>query len=539
MGAGAAGVLPQLLLYKSATGLWLPSPYGAIDAGFTFSSPHLYDVLFGTQKGLFFWHPALLFAVAGWIVARGWASSLVWAAGVVLSINTFLIASWFDWQFGGSYGHRGFTDGFVLAAVFMAAFFSWVGGQRHRAAAIAATAACATLAVSLSVAQMIQYWMGVLPIAEHDVGAVPRAVPEIPVASGFSRDRPPDGVTASARACWTIFTPALAPDARRARGNHGVDAVEVAHAAGRLDAHLGAHHAAHQRHVGRRRAAGPEPGRRLDVVGAGRLRQRARRHLLVVGQQRGLDDDLAQDVAVAARQHHGLDVAFDDAEVAGLQGADVDDGVDLAGAVEDRALRLVPLHVGGRRAQREADHRAHADAAAGEQPRAQGDPGRVHAHRREPELRRLAAEVLDVLTRGVGLEQRVVDHRRDTRRRPAERVDADAGGPRVDHRPQPIGTAVAQDAVARARRHGTARRRRGRRHLGHDDVDQPLQLVPGHLIGHLVICASRSRIFASRRMYRGSRIEVVSQVVTMARASSGVTSVAPSASTFAPLCSRE
>ena len=165
VGAGTAGVLPQLLLYKSATGLWLPSPYGAIDAGFNFSSPHLYDVLFGTQKGLFFWHPALLFAVAGWIVARGWASSLVWAAGIVLTINTLLIASWFDWQFGGSYGHRGFTDSFALAAVFMAAFFAWVGGLRHRTAAVGVTAAFATLAVSLSVAQMIQYRIGVLPIA--------------------------------------------------------------------------------------------------------------------------------------------------------------------------------------------------------------------------------------------------------------------------------------------------------------------------------------------------------------------------------------
>ena len=40
-------------------------------------------------------------------------------------------------------------------------------------------------------------------------------------------------------------------------------------------------------------------------------------------------------------------------------------------------------------------------------------------------------------------------------------------------------------------------------------------------------------------MYRGSRIDVVSHVTTIARASSGLTSVAPSVSTFAPLCSRE
>ena len=160
-----AGVLPQLLLYKSATGLWLPSPYDAIGGGFTFGSPHLYDVLFGTAKGLFFWSPALLFAVAGWIVARGWAAALVWPAGVALSINTFLIASWFDWQFGGSYGHRGFTDGFALVAVFMAMFFAFVAGHRHHVAATIATTVCAVLAVLLSVAQMIQYWMGVLPFS--------------------------------------------------------------------------------------------------------------------------------------------------------------------------------------------------------------------------------------------------------------------------------------------------------------------------------------------------------------------------------------
>ncbi len=40
-------------------------------------------------------------------------------------------------------------------------------------------------------------------------------------------------------------------------------------------------------------------------------------------------------------------------------------------------------------------------------------------------------------------------------------------------------------------------------------------------------------------MYLGSFIAVVIQVVTIARASSAVTNVAPSVSTFAPLCSRE
>jgi hypothetical protein len=160
----AAGVLPQLLFYKAATGIWLPSPYAALGVGFTFGSPHLFDVLFGPEKGVFFWSPALLLAVAGWIVARGWAQAFLWSGGLVLAITAYLIASWYDWQFGGSYGHRGFTDGFALVAVFMASFFAWTG-ERHSRVITGAVTVFASLAVLLSVAQMIQYWMGILPIA--------------------------------------------------------------------------------------------------------------------------------------------------------------------------------------------------------------------------------------------------------------------------------------------------------------------------------------------------------------------------------------
>jgi hypothetical protein len=161
----AAGMLPQLLLYKAATTEWLPSPYGALGVGFTFSSPRLFEVLFSPEKGVFFWSPVLFFAVAGWIVARGWAEAFHWAAGLVLTINAMLIASWFDWQFGGSFGHRAFTDGFALVAVFMAAFVEWTGERRGRVPVAAAVTVLATLAVLLSVAQMIQYWLGILPIA--------------------------------------------------------------------------------------------------------------------------------------------------------------------------------------------------------------------------------------------------------------------------------------------------------------------------------------------------------------------------------------
>jgi hypothetical protein len=161
--AGLIVLAPQLALYRWITGQWFVNAYVTHGMGFSLASPHFADTLFSTQKGLFFWSPILLLGVAGVFVATGWARALALPAIVVFAIQTALIATWSQWQFGASFGHRGFTDGFALAAPLMAASFEWVA--RHRKA-IPVVAIGAAAAVLLSVAQMIQYWIGVLPMAD-------------------------------------------------------------------------------------------------------------------------------------------------------------------------------------------------------------------------------------------------------------------------------------------------------------------------------------------------------------------------------------
>jgi hypothetical protein len=158
----AAGVAPQAMIYEHATGHWIVNAYAQL-GGFTFASPHLWGVLFGTQKGLFFWSPVLLFAVAGCAVPDTGVARIRLPAMIIFPVNVYLIASWFDWQFGGSFGHRAFTDGLALAAVFVAGFFDWVS---HRRRLVPPVAAIATMLVLLSTAQMIQYWLRILPIAD-------------------------------------------------------------------------------------------------------------------------------------------------------------------------------------------------------------------------------------------------------------------------------------------------------------------------------------------------------------------------------------
>lgn len=161
---GAAGlvaclvVAPQLWLYHAASGHWLINSYG--DLGFTFASPHLAGVLWSARKGVFFYAPVLLLAILGIPMLpdslRRWRA----AAVIVLVVHTYLIASWWDWQFGASFGHRGFVDVYPVFALGLAAAFSQAARDRRIRVAVAVSVA---LMCALSIFQMLQYWHGVLP----------------------------------------------------------------------------------------------------------------------------------------------------------------------------------------------------------------------------------------------------------------------------------------------------------------------------------------------------------------------------------------
>ena len=166
----AAGVVfaPQLALYRSATGTVILDPYRNLLAlqgvrAFDFLHPHLAGVLVGVKKGLFFWSPALLLGVVGCFAMRGALRAFLLPSAAVMAAHTMLVASWWDWQFGGSFGHRAFTDLLALFALPIAALYDRAAGTPARKTAVSAFAA---LAVALSIAQMLQYWMGIIPYSD-------------------------------------------------------------------------------------------------------------------------------------------------------------------------------------------------------------------------------------------------------------------------------------------------------------------------------------------------------------------------------------
>lgn len=154
----AAGVFPQLLLYKWTTGHWIVNSYP--EGSFSFGSPHVVATLFSVERGLFFWSPLLLLSVAGLFVATGWARGLIGVTAGVVAIDTYLMASWFMWDMGAGYGHRGYADALALFAIYLASFFAWAADRPRLARA---TAVVAALCVALSIVQMWQYWVGIMP----------------------------------------------------------------------------------------------------------------------------------------------------------------------------------------------------------------------------------------------------------------------------------------------------------------------------------------------------------------------------------------
>ncbi len=159
-GIGLIVCFPQLLYWHFITGKWLFYSYGS--AGFTnILHPHIIDILFSTDRGVFFWAPVLLLSLIGlgllWRHLKEWATPIY----VFLPVWLWLMASWESWQFGESYGHRAFIDIFPLLALALATVYSRAKSPTARYALLA----IAGLGIFANLFLTYQFWILGLPAA--------------------------------------------------------------------------------------------------------------------------------------------------------------------------------------------------------------------------------------------------------------------------------------------------------------------------------------------------------------------------------------
>jgi hypothetical protein len=118
--------LPQLLVWRTVFGTWLPgNPYAQSGGGtFDFLHPHLYGVLLSTNHGLFVWTPLMLPAVLGWLPL--WQEDRRLTALLVLNfaLQLCVIASWSSWDGSAAFGQRFFTNVVPAFALGLAALLN-------------------------------------------------------------------------------------------------------------------------------------------------------------------------------------------------------------------------------------------------------------------------------------------------------------------------------------------------------------------------------------------------------------------------------
>ncbi|MCB9190152.1 MAG: hypothetical protein H6602_00610 [Flavobacteriales bacterium] len=108
----------QPLVYLLQTGK--PFVWSYQEEGFNFLSPELYNVLFSYRKGLFVYCPVLIIAVLGTIAGAFRRKPGLVEGGFFLGLISWVIASWWMWYYGGSYGHRAFIEFYPIFGIGLA-----------------------------------------------------------------------------------------------------------------------------------------------------------------------------------------------------------------------------------------------------------------------------------------------------------------------------------------------------------------------------------------------------------------------------------
>lgn len=116
MGAMSLLVLLQWGIYQWQYGGVWNSPYlqeGATEgygSSFHWGNPEILNVLFSGYRGLFIWHPLLGLAIIGVILAFRLFPTLAGTLLLAFGLQVYLIASWWCWWQGASFGGRMFSN---------------------------------------------------------------------------------------------------------------------------------------------------------------------------------------------------------------------------------------------------------------------------------------------------------------------------------------------------------------------------------------------------------------------------------------------
>jgi hypothetical protein len=157
--------LPQMIAWQRLYGNWLTSPYtDDHNPAFYWLQPQIGAVLFSTFHGLFVWHPVYLLALIGLAIVGQRDRRLALTLAALLAIEVYIIAAWWAWWQGDSFGGRMFLSATWIWALGLAGLIEWLWARRRLRGA------------ALAVGALLLAWNG-LALMQYRLGFVPMSAP--------------------------------------------------------------------------------------------------------------------------------------------------------------------------------------------------------------------------------------------------------------------------------------------------------------------------------------------------------------------------
>lgn len=147
---------PQICYWHYATGNWFFYSYNN-ESFVNWRSPKILNVLFDIQNGLFVYAPVLFLPLIG-LLHGIWRQKRE-AIGIFLmmSLLTYLFASWWTWSFGGAYGHRCYVDWMCFLSVPLCWFLQEIVAPSPRARMVVPVLMACLMYLSIGLGYLYQW----------------------------------------------------------------------------------------------------------------------------------------------------------------------------------------------------------------------------------------------------------------------------------------------------------------------------------------------------------------------------------------------
>ncbi len=118
-------VFPQLLYWKMQSGQWFFFSYGS-NEHFYFNDPQFFNVLFSYRKGWLLYTPLMLLSLIGFLFLYKKNKALFYSTSIYFLLNLYIISSWWDWTYGGSFGCRALVQTYAVLVIPMGYFITYI-----------------------------------------------------------------------------------------------------------------------------------------------------------------------------------------------------------------------------------------------------------------------------------------------------------------------------------------------------------------------------------------------------------------------------